>query len=155
MTTGQISRVETNQRTLSRLAVQAIAHALGVNPGWRSTGEGEMWWAPTVEEPRASSRVTPPTWQAAVGPCLAGTPLVQRLSVAALSVGTDGDQVWRELPERKKEVIRQPLRRRALTAAGALDGLPSDLSGRLQEADSDVIEDAMTTELHAQDARRR
>lgn len=110
---------------------------------------------PDLEEPLASSRVTPPTWQAAVVPCLAGTPLVQRLSVAALSVGTDWDQVWREMPERKKEVIRQTLRRLVLTAAVALDGLPSDLSGRRQEASSDVIEDDITEELHAQYERRR
>jgi len=118
---SHISLVETDQSGLSRLAVQAIAQALGVNSSWLLTGEGEMR-PPAVRESATAYRSDLRTWEAALAPCLEGTPLEGGLG-ATLSVGPDWDAVWRQIPDPKKAEIRKTLRWFAL-ASVPLEQLP-------------------------------
>lgn len=138
---GYVGRLEAGKRRPSRATLTAWAGVTGVPLRWLETGKGER--RPlrplTARETLPAYAIEPTTWAEALGCYLAGTPLERSLSEAALSVGTDWDATWQDMPEPVKKRIRKTLTKLGQAAALVIDGLDQETAEAIRSEFTDLL----------------
>jgi hypothetical protein len=81
--------------------------------------------------PAIAAAIAARSWQAALAPCLLGSPLEGTLGQLALAAGNESDERWRELAEDRKADARDTLRRFAAVATVIASTFPSPIAERL------------------------
>lgn len=127
LSVSYLSRIEAGERRPRRAALVALANLYAVRVEWLDSGLGEMRPRAAFTEPKGDGG--PITWQAALEPSLAGSPLARRtLPRLELGGGEAQDRAWRALPEDKKEEVRRTLRQLAGAAIIIDTSLPRPLA---------------------------
>lgn len=132
LSVSYLSRIEAGERRPRRAALVALANLYTVRFEWLESGFGDMRLRATPAEPTGDAE--PITWQAALEPLLAGSPLAGRtLPRLELGGGEAQDRAWRALPEDKKEEVRRTLRQLAGAAIIIDTSLPRPLADAVNQ----------------------
>ena len=116
-----------------------LANVTGVTVDWLLTGEGRETRDRETTTPlhRPHGEREPLTWDAALAPVLAGTPL--HLVETKEVFGAKTDRAWKELPDPAREEIRNYLRRIALIAIAIEREMPAKPAKSVIETLSEEI----------------
>ncbi len=144
-----VGRIENAKSKPSRLALEALARVLDVDPLWLASGEGEI----TPRRTGDSERVSPHkkerwTCEADLRLYLSGTTLENAFRQVSPSVRRQWETSWRAIPETQRASIRRTIRTLGISAL-LIDQLPKELSKSIRGYLSKQLLGYLTSTLRA------